>query len=236
MKDLLADFNERKEEIESYYNFLMKISGDEYELNNVNTNQKETIDDRVVKILKANIFILLYNLIEWTTDNSVDYICREISKQNLKYGEFIKEVKMQWSKVLTKVHLLSSDESKLREQLKLILDRTIDSYLKFENKYYIRYRDNINSEELRKIAREFGFSFNLEPELKGGHNLNEILKKRNRLAHGEILFSECGKDCAVEELECFKSDTFEILKIFMKSAQLYIEKGNFLDQNEVDDK
>ena len=227
MEDLLRDYNERKQEIECYYKFLRKISSKSYTLKNTRSRKDECLDDRIAKILKANTFLLLYNLIESTTDKAIEYICTEITSSNVKYSEIIEDIKNQWTKVQTKCHLKTNDEGALRKALKQILDKTINDYIRVENQYKLKYRDNIDSSELRKIAKDFGFNLEFATSLKGGKSLDEILQKRNNLAHGSMLFSDCGRDYTLIDLTQYKNDTYKILEKFLKMIDSYIKKQKY---------
>lgn len=227
MEELLRDYNERKQEIDCYYKFLRKISSKSYAFKNTRKQQDECLDDRIIKILKANIFLLLYNLIESTTDKAIEYVCVKITSSNIKYNEIIEDIKAQWSKVQTKCHLKTNDEGALRKGLKQILDKTINDYIKFENQYKLKYRDNIDSNELRKIAKDFGFTLEFATSLKGGKSLDKILQKRNNLAHGSMLFSDCGRDYTLTDLIQYKNDTYKILEKFLKTIDTYIKKQKY---------
>ena len=54
------------------------------------------IDDELSKILKANCFILLYNLIESTIVNSIKAITNSIESEKLSFGQFSDEIKRLW--------------------------------------------------------------------------------------------------------------------------------------------
>ena len=114
MEELIRDYNERKQEIECYYKFLRKISSKSYILKNTRTKRNDCFDDRIIKALKANTFLLLYNLIESTIDKAVEYLCVKITDSNTKYNDVIEEIQNQWSKVQVKTHLNSHDEGTLR--------------------------------------------------------------------------------------------------------------------------
>lgn len=87
MQQLFDEFKERKEEIDCYYKFLRQVTSQTYSLKNTRSNKDICLDSRIQKILKANTFLLLYNLIESTVMNSVRYMCQEIVKENIQYSK-----------------------------------------------------------------------------------------------------------------------------------------------------
>ena len=228
MQQLIDEFNERKEEIDCYYTFLRKITSHTYVLKNTRKNQDNCLDSRIQKILKANTFLLLYNLIESTVKNSVRYACQQIAKENIQYETIVEGLKKQWVKVHTRQHLQSPNDLKLREGVKYIIDKTLEEFIQFEEDYKIEYRDNIDADVMRAIARDFGFKLEFAQSLKGGYRIAEIKDKRNRLAHGNITFSSCGQDITMEDLTRYKNDTYGVLKKFLSTIRLYLEKKKYI--------
>lgn len=227
MEEIIKDFTNGKEEIDCYYKFIEQIASGKYAIRSVKQKRDYCLDNRIIKILKANMFLLLYNLIESTVDNTVKCVCEEIGKENLKYEIMVDGLKRQWATVHAIKHLQSPNFEKLKDGIKTILDKTINECIKFEEGYEIEYSDNIDNKVLFQIARDFGFKLKFAKSLKGGHNINEIKKKRNWLAHGNITFTDCGQNTSVEELKLFKEDTYKILDKFLKVVKVYITEQKY---------
>lgn len=227
MEQLFDEFNEKKEEIDCYYKFLRQITSQSYILKNLRKKQDDCLDVRIQKILKANTFLLLYNLIESTVKNSIQYACQQIAKENIQYETLVEELKKQWVNVHTRQHLQSPNNKKLREGVKLIIDKTLKDFIRFEDKYKIECQNNVDAETMRTVARDFGFKLKFADSLKGGYRIAEIKDKRNFLAHGNITFSSCGQDCTLEDLTKYKNDTYKILNKFLNSMKTYLEKKQY---------
>ena len=137
MQQLFDEFNEKKEEIDCYYKFLRQITSQTYILKNIRKKQDNCLDVRIQKILKANTFLLLYNLIESTVKNSIQYACQQIAKENIQYEALVEGLKKQWVNVHTRQHLQSTNDLKLREGVKFIIDKTLEDFIRFDDKYKI---------------------------------------------------------------------------------------------------
>lgn len=227
MQELINEFNERKEEIDCYYKFLRKITSQTYALKNTRSNTDICLDGRIQKILKANSFLLLYNLIESTVKNSVRFICQEIIKENIQYNNIVEGLQKQWVRVHTRQHLQSPKDEKLREGVKYIIDKTLSEFIQFEGDYEIKYKDNIDTDVMYAIARDFGFKLDFAKSLKGGYRIGEIRVKRNFLAHGNITFSDCGQNLSMEDLTAYKNDTYGVLKKFLSVVKTYLNKKKY---------
>lgn len=229
MQQLFDEFKERKEEIDCYYKFLRKVTSQTYSLKNMRSNKDSCFDGRIQKILKANSFLLLYNLIESTVMNSVRYMCQEIVKENIHYNSIVEGLQKQWIKVHTRQHLKSPKDEKLRDGVKYIIDKTLKEFVQFEGDYKIKYNDNIDTDVMFAIARDFGFKLNFAKSLKGGYRLGEIRINRNFLAHGNITFSNCGQGLSMEDLTAYKNDTYGVLSKFLSVVKTYLEKRKYIN-------
>lgn len=229
MQQLFDEFEERQEEIDCYYKFLRQVTSQAYSLKNTRSNKDICLDSRIQKILKANTFLLLYNLVESTVKNSIQFICQEIVKENIQYNNIVEGLQKQWVKVHTRQRLQSPNDEKLRDGVKFIIDKTLNEFIQFEGDYKIKYRDNIDTDVMLAIARDFGFKLNFAKSLKGGYRIGEIKDKRNSLAHGNITFSNCGQNLSMEDLTKYKNDTYGVLKKFLKVVKTYLDKKRYIN-------
>ena len=216
MQELKNNFNNKCNEVEKYLKFIDFIE---------NLYKKDTFnskfDEQIIKVLKANTFLLLYNLVESTVDGTIDYLLVKICDNNIKFDSIIDELQLQWSKVHVRQNLKSLNDDIIENNLKDILNKTLSDYIKFEGEYKPKVRDNIDADELRTIAKSFGFKWKPSKKLKGGVILDTIKKHRNDLAHGAISFSECGRDYIITQLKEIYDKTVKILNEFMDTVEDY---------------
>src|SRR4030067_3498224 len=100
MINVKREFQDRHYEIDKYFQFLETLENDFRNLINLNS-QNETqyqIDDDLFKILKANGFLLLYNLIESTILNSIIAIFDELSISNKSFKDVSEKIRRYWLK------------------------------------------------------------------------------------------------------------------------------------------
>lgn len=177
-----------------------------------------TIDSELSKILKANGFILLYNLIESTVRKSIDAILNVVKDEGLTYGALSDKLKKLWIKQEVKninandvsVKVLDIAESVLNNELLLLKQECIN------------ISGNIDAQKIREIAQMVGYD-----EPKDGAALKTIKDKRNHLAHGEYTFAEIGKEFSVKDLMTFKQKTEEHLKLVLMNVEDYINNKKY---------
>ena len=58
--------------------------------------------------------------------------------------------------------------------------------------------------------------------------MKEITRERNKLAHGEITFVECGKSCDFDTLRDIMNTTILFMRAFVRSLDNYIKNKQYL--------
>jgi uncharacterized coiled-coil protein SlyX len=100
MIDTLQDFKRRVDEIEVYFSFLEDtIGGIELRKERMpqlfypDTNEYKPIAQEMTKILKANGFLLLYNLAESSIKKAIEEIYVELNNKTVTYEDIREELK-----------------------------------------------------------------------------------------------------------------------------------------------
>jgi len=100
MNTVIIEFNERVKEVYLYFDFLKDIINKEAKLQFKNNNKLKTkqINSELTKMLKANFFLILYNLIESSFKKALEKICNEITSDQVQFCDNIPEIKKIWIK------------------------------------------------------------------------------------------------------------------------------------------
>ncbi|MGB0878959.1 MAG: MAE_28990/MAE_18760 family HEPN-like nuclease [Polaribacter sp.] len=231
MNSLIRDeFESRILEVDKYFDFIERIDNG-YQL--LNDFEKETfiIDDDLLKILKANSFLILYNLIESTILNCIVGIFDEIKTENLSYKDVTQSIKIYWSKNIYRFDEKIKEDRLIREKFYNIVERII-SDIALEISDRIEYGGSIDAKKIHKIAKdlEIVFPLNHYKENLHGKVFSDIKKNRNDLAHGKKSFSDIGKNVTYTGnemikqlgLKHFKNYTIEHLGVFISSVEKYL--------------
>lgn len=179
------------------------------------TVSRLTIDEELSKILKANGFILLYNLLEATVRNSIKAIGNVIESEGIKYQDFSENLKKLWINHSFK----SVDAQRIKhETIGPILDQIVNNeFLRLEEDA-ISFSGNIDAQKIREIAKRIGYK-----APKDGRELVTIKEKRNQLAHGEKTFCEIGRNFTVGELVRLKDAMTSYISEVLDNVQDYID-------------
>lgn len=225
MDNTKSNFKKRKNEINEYFSFLKILNYENVSLkyNTINGTHEVEMSIKLQRILVANTFLLLYNLVESTVRNSIIEIYNQIKDDELTYANLSDKIKQIWIYKNSK-KLTSSNEEKIKKSLKKVIDEIISNEIIILTKDDIHISGNINADEIRILASKIGFE-----KSNNGRYLDEIKIKRNRLAHGEQTFHDVGKDFTYNDLNLYKENTFEHLEDVMKNIKKFIEDKKYFN-------
>lgn len=217
-----TEFSRRLTEIDAYFTILAPLDKCScvFESKDLSGNvARFDIGEDLSKILKANGFILLYNLLEATVRNSVKAIGNIIESEGLRYQDFSDNLRRLWINHSFK----SVDVQKIKhETISPILQQIVNNeFLKFEEKA-VTISGNIDAQEIRRIAQKIGYKVP-----KDGRELVQIKEKRNQLAHGEKTFCEIGRDVTVSDLVKIKDALTSYIDEVLNNVQEYIDNKGY---------
>ncbi len=92
MEFIIEEFKKRVDEIDCYISFVEFFEGAK-KISFSNSNKQIEIKSKEYKILKANIYLLLYNVVEYSFKNSLKKIHETISNDSVKFQQVIDEIK-----------------------------------------------------------------------------------------------------------------------------------------------
>ena len=221
-----TDFEKRKSEISEYFSFIEILCEVEKDVEikfskerHSKRKRKYLISDQLQKILIANSFLLLYNLIEATVRNSIEEIFSDLKNNETDYTKLTESVK----KIFLIQHHKNLKEgtfslTTLTDQVGTLITSVLNNQVIELQKERLDFSGNLDARAIKKLANDYGF----EQPIQNGDDLLTIKNKRNHLAHGEFSFSEIGKNYTVSDLLKFKDQTFDFLGEVIINIDKYI--------------
>lgn len=231
----MESFEQRKADVEAYLDFLRtieEIMSKKYSITNRNDNI-HLVTGAQYKILIANAYILLYNLIESTMSQCfkkvADSICN-IKKEEIR--KLIPSVKNEWLK-----HIAETINKKDKAfDLALDLIENLNKNNDLPEFKFVRINSNWDDCVIEKKGKCYSINLCFSGEL------NELIKKhrrddlgaikivkdrRNKLAHGEIAFTEIAKDETYSEIYDIATIVFKYLDEIIQRFDEYIKEKNY---------
>jgi hypothetical protein len=224
MLTIINDFNTRVEEINIYFKLLDSVINHDAKLfyPNKNSHKIKKFDDELIKVLKANCFLLLYNLIESSIKLSITEIYDSVSLKNKKYDEVKDQIRKIW---------ISENYKNFKDKGTEFIFDTINNLtediiqIKFKPEKVIS--GNIDGKKIREFSDYIGFSASTHYKAKNGIKLHQVKTQRNNLAHGTISFSDCGRQYTYDDLKEIKQQVIIYLRGILNNIQIYINNEQF---------
>ncbi len=223
MEFVITEFNSKIDEINKYFSFLEDIITKDAQLHFKNKKNREISSD-LQKILKANLFLLLYNLIESSYKKALKRICDKISSENLKYQDVILEIKKLW---LEQKYRGFADNCSLPFKVKRLdfiiskIEDISEDIIELEFSDKNRFSGNLDVDEIKIYNDKYGLSTE-ELSNKEANSLYLIRHKRNSLAHGDESFGECGQNYSISELEKIKEESIKYMTFILNHIEKFL--------------
>lgn len=246
MNSVKAMMKDREEEINSYLAlliFIQQSSGSGLPVLHNKGNGQFALENTHFHILAANTYLLLYNYIEAVITQSLDTLDKYIKAEQKFITTFNQSIQKEWlSRELELGNAQTTIETRLTKGLKMLQHF---NGIQLDIKISKGGGGNFNDEEIIKLAKKLNMAMTVDRDtnknLRKTTNkvyrtskkfsdtcMKEITRERNKLAHGEITFQECGKHCNITDLEDIKNTTFQFVHIFTQTLEDYIDQKKYL--------
>lgn len=226
------EFEKRISEVEYYFFCLRQL----YTFNE--QKQSETLKKKMkndvydfqdfLVILKANSFIVLYNLVEASVKNFIIGIYDEVAMQNLSYNDICDKLKKMWIDVYyNDLSHTTTNYSQHKEKAKKMIE-----FIIVENKVdfgdEVKLSGNADLQQIKKMFDKHGMNIDSSVIQNAGEGLLEVKNKRNHIAHGNISFIEGGRDSSITDLNQYKDEIIRFLNALNKEVSEYIDNQKYL--------
>lgn len=223
MLDVIAEFEKRAEEVERYMFFLEAASNQQApNLSGKLAMTPVMIDSELNKILKANTYLLLYNLMESSMRMSLRAIHEKLKTEGVGYDDLKAGLKKH---VFLTVRNRNADEFvKLTSSSKIAVDLISNFEYKFDN----TLSGNLDARKIRLIAKTYEFSDSTDKTVtKDGLHLLQIKERRNDLAHGDLSFSDCGRDITTGDLQNLQMEVVTYVRQILHNIKVYLDNKEY---------
>jgi hypothetical protein len=205
MIDVKNTFKQRKTEIDEYFAFL--------------SNYNANADDNLFKILKSNLLIMLYNLIESSISNAIEEIHNDIYSNSISFNTLKEKIK---SLVIKNTKRVDSDKFVAK-----ITDIATD-IIRHTFKREELFKGNVDRRKIKELSEQYGFNINTDyNRTKHGSHLVSIKDKRNDLAHGIFSFTEVGKEYTISDLKDMKDKTINYISDILDNIESYLKNKEY---------
>lgn len=229
-------FEERRLEIDEYLKFLEAL---QIHAQSGTPRIGETpITQEQQKILYSSLYLQLYNLIEATANWCLEAVGRAIvDGRRWTPFDLAEKTRREWVRAIARTHHADDYEARLDEVIKLC-DILADPRKPIEIWSMERGGGgNWDSVKLMRIADRIGFKLKIRRKVyqeahrrvRDDKGALELIKDtRNKLAHGELSFSQCGEGVTITDLKTLRDRTVNYLLDVVASFEQYIQSHQFI--------
>ena len=209
MDDFTQGFEERLLEIETYLDFLEAIDEQVQKGTPQLGENGAIITPQQQKILYSSVYLQLYNLVESTVNKCLDAISKYVVNSSLKPNDLSIALRKEWVRCIARTHVDLSYENRLESAVNLC--NYLVNTLPISEDFILEKGGggNWDDEEIYKFSKRLGLSLSISTDVQQAikkpikndmGTLALIRDYRNKLAHGNLSFAECGENTTAHDL------------------------------------
>lgn len=212
MQNTLGIFEDRKEEINFYYSIMIEIESADGHI--------ETIDNnRLVKIMKSNLLLMLYNLVEACVVSGMMEIYEDLKNDGCSYNSVISEIQNIWAKnEINEIYGPTTERIAYENRVQRIIQNITSESPIILSRDALGVSGNLNAKKIKEICDRHRIRYRLETR---GELLERVKLERNNLAHGDVSFSDCARNLSLSDLETIKNEVFLFIDGILKGMTDY---------------
>lgn len=216
-----SHFAQRKDDVDAHFRclkFINKVESHKHKpVVDTASGVELYVDLQMQCCMKAQTLVLLYNMVESTICECLNYIYDAVADDGLLYSDLTDKMRRMWNASCRRA---KGPEKDLDEAAKMPL----------KVKFQALAINTSGSIDIRKIYDAFadhGCAIAEEKRDECGNSFLTVKSKRNLLAHGNVSFSQCGSNYLYEDLVKMKSDISTFLQIVIDATKEFVEKKEY---------
>lgn len=223
MDAVVEDVQRRLQEIETLLKFIKEIERPRSRVRAVLPASANS-----ATILKASVFLLLYNAIESCVRTSFQQMYAEMRAEGVGFVDVHDGIKDIWIKQEFNLSAATANQETYMQRARSIAYGVASAPLPELDPRKLPISGSLDSGAIRRLCDKHGVSFKVPKRAQGGAELATIKAQRNSLAHGHKSFSECGRDYGVADLDRIYKQTKYFLSGFTKCIGKFNTQKGFL--------
>lgn len=221
-------FGNRKSEIEQYFNLIDFFDSAGKEIKK-QVNETVFNNKNIERIVRANAFLMLYNLVESTLVTGIEEVYSVLKQDGISYIQVRQEIKDIWFnyKFSNAYDKNAHFHTYRNTALKIINSILLNEPIILERKA-TGISGNLDADSIRNVCKTHGIIFRTPKDCHGGEKLCKVKEQRNQLAHGSLSFVECGSYFTANDLHEIKNEVVIFLEGFIEAIEQYYDNKDYL--------
>ena len=233
IRTLERTYKEREQEVQIYISMLEKLNDiDVFSPSDINSIDMHgnafsfQLSNTDLQICRASFYLILYNLVEATTNEIIKEVTETISSEGLEINQLTPKIRNLYID-----SLIGEKESK-NKILSIVHDLVKDSIdckkIEIED-ICINISGNVNYEFINKLIASIGCTGRLSVDKDAlSDAMNRTKEYRNKLAHGNLSFVEVGRSRTIQDLRKDYNIVTKYLEDVIKNCVKYLDDKKYL--------
>lgn len=216
-----AHFEQRKSDVDAHFRCLSFIDGIESHkgrpITDTQNGRQLIVDQQMQCCIKGQTLVVLYNVVESTICECLNYIYDAVADDGLTYADLTDEMRKMWTQSCKRA---KRPEWEWDEPSKMPV-KTVFTEIAINTS---------GSIDIRKIYDSFGKHGCVIAEDKReecGPSFLTVKSKRNLLAHGNVSFSQCGSNYLFRDLDKMRQDIASFLEVVVEATKKFVEEKGY---------
>lgn len=233
MKEIKAEFRQRARAIVRYMRMLKVIDAGSYQLTNRAGTPGWRVDITTTHMLKAGVYLHLYNLTEATVRSCLVRTAEEIQALGLTFSDLNDDWQESWLRSVGRHSEPLNPENRLENLFDIarqVASATIVSYKPRLTS------GNVDDRRIEELLMQHGIELKIDkrlyadvrrPVLDKMGPLELVRRRRNELAHGLDSFDQCGQSVTVVQLGEWAITVIKYLRAVILRCEDYMLRRGF---------
>jgi hypothetical protein len=234
MQTTKALYDNRKDEIEFYFQVLHDVMSHDSSINNREEVRQRALiqtadNSRFIRMLKSNYLIMLYNLIESCVKSGFEEIYEALTTESISYVQASCALRDIWSNYeISKAERNTANEDTYGNRVKNILDSVIsDAPIVLSKKVIEKLAGGtLDARSIRELLTKHEITL-VETNSGEKHRILTVKNKRNSLAHGEESFGDAARDLTLEDLVNIKNEVLIFIEDAINGMEAYYNNERY---------
>lgn len=216
-----SHFEQRKEDVEAHFRCLEFINSVESHKQkpvvDTDSGRELLVDLQMQCCMKAQTLVILYNMVESTVCECLNYIYDAVADDELTYSDLTDKMRHMWTQSCKRG---GRPEKDLDEAAKMPLKVVFEELA-------INTSGSIDIRKIYEAFEKHGCTIADDKREEYGESFLTVKSKRNRLAHGNESFSHCGSNYLFSGLDKMRKDITEFLPIVIETTKHFVEDKKY---------
>lgn len=216
-----SHFAQRKEDVEAHFRCLKFINGVESHrqkpIIDSNSGRELMVDLQMQCCLKAQTLVILYNMVESTVCECLNYIYDAVADDELTYAELTDKMRHMWTQSCKRG---GRPEKYYDEVTKMPLKVVFEELA-------INTSGSIDIRKIYEAFEKHGCTIAEDKREEYGDSFLTVKNKRNKLAHGNESFSNCGANYLFSSLDKMRQDISAFLQVVINATKKFVENKEY---------